>query len=97
VRVYYETAFEADPAAIEGHTYAGIDVVSVANNHAFNYSRATFEDCLARLSAAGKAPLQVLARGRTDRYEGSARARLSMLCGQSQPLQPQYVMQATIM
>lgn len=52
-QVYYEIAFEADPAAIDGLTYAGIDVVSVANNHAFDYTRTAFKDCLARLSAAG--------------------------------------------
>jgi poly-gamma-glutamate synthesis protein (capsule biosynthesis protein) len=53
MQVYYEIAFEADPASIAGLTYSGIDVISVANNHAFDYSRTAFEDCLARLSAAG--------------------------------------------
>ncbi len=53
MQVYFEIAFEADPASIDGLTYAGIDVVSVANNHAFDYGRTAFEDSLSRLSAAG--------------------------------------------
>lgn len=48
-RVY----FEADPRAIEGLVYAGFDVVSVANNHALDYSRGVFEDSLRRLEKAG--------------------------------------------
>jgi poly-gamma-glutamate capsule biosynthesis protein CapA/YwtB (metallophosphatase superfamily) len=46
-------AFRAVPAAINGLIYAGIDAVSVANNHAFDYGRSGFEDSLARLKAAG--------------------------------------------
>jgi poly-gamma-glutamate synthesis protein (capsule biosynthesis protein) len=47
------TIFRADPAAINGLTYAGIDVVNVANNHAFDYGRGGFDDCIKRLKAAG--------------------------------------------
>ncbi|MBN1495872.1 MAG: CapA family protein [Spirochaetes bacterium] len=52
-QVYFEIAFEADPASVDGLTCAGIDVVSVANNHAFDYTRTAFKDCLERLTAAG--------------------------------------------
>jgi poly-gamma-glutamate synthesis protein (capsule biosynthesis protein) len=46
-------AFRADPAAINGLLSAGIDVVNVANNHAFDYGRIGFDDCINRLKAAG--------------------------------------------
>ena len=45
-------AFRADPAAINGLLSAGIDVVNVANNHAFDYARTGFDDCIMRLKAA---------------------------------------------
>jgi poly-gamma-glutamate capsule biosynthesis protein CapA/YwtB (metallophosphatase superfamily) len=45
-------AFRADPAALNGLTAAGIDVVNVANNHAFDYARTGFDDCIKRLKAA---------------------------------------------
>ncbi len=50
---WYGIAFRAEPVSVDGLAYAGIDVVSVANNHAFDYSRPAFEDCLDRLTAAG--------------------------------------------
>lgn len=53
MQVYFEIAFEAEPVSIDGLTYAGIDVVSVANNHAFDYGQTAFEDSLSRLSVAG--------------------------------------------
>jgi len=43
-------SFRNDPKAIEGLIYAGFDVISFANNHAFDYGREAFEDCLTRLS-----------------------------------------------
>jgi poly-gamma-glutamate synthesis protein (capsule biosynthesis protein) len=46
-------SFRNDPKAIDGLAYAGINVISLANNHAFDYSREALEDCLTRLSAAG--------------------------------------------
>lgn len=46
-------SFRADPASIEALTYAGFDVVSVANNHSFDYTREAFEDTLLRLTEAG--------------------------------------------
>ncbi len=46
-------AFRADPAAVNGLTYAGVDVVSVANDHAFDYGRTGFNDSLQNLENAG--------------------------------------------
>lgn len=48
-----DTALRADPAAVNGLTYAGIDVVSVANDHAFDYERTGFESSLQNLATAG--------------------------------------------
>lgn len=46
-------SFRADPRAIEGLTYAGFDVVSLANNHAFDYAKEALEDTFLRLKEAG--------------------------------------------
>lgn len=43
-------SFRADPRAMEGLSYAGFDIVSLANNHAFDYNREAFEDTLNRLN-----------------------------------------------
>lgn len=45
-------SFRAQPLAIEGLTYAGFDVVSVANNHVFDYSLEAMEDSFQRLKDA---------------------------------------------
>ena len=45
--------FRADPRTIEGLQVAGIDVVSVANNHAWDYGPEAFADSLERLASAG--------------------------------------------
>ncbi len=45
-------SFRADPQSIEGLTYAGFDVLSVANNHSFDYTRQALQDSLSRLSTA---------------------------------------------
>jgi|SRR3989344_3974939 len=45
-------SFRADPRAIEGLQYAGFDVVSVANNHAADWTREAFADSIVRLRAA---------------------------------------------
>ena len=37
-------SFRANPKSIEALSYAGFDVVSVANNHSFDYTREAFED-----------------------------------------------------
>ena len=46
-------SFRNDPKVIEGLTFAGFDVLSLANNHAFDYGREAFEDTLKRLKEAG--------------------------------------------
>lgn len=48
-----DSALRADPAAVNGLTYAGIDIVSVANDHAFDYGRTGFENSLQNLTGAG--------------------------------------------
>ena len=45
-------SFRAEPEVIEGLTFAGFNLISLANNHAFDYGREALEDCLARLSKA---------------------------------------------
>ena len=45
-------SFRVDPKAIEGLSFAGFNVLSLANNHALDYGRAALEDCLAKLSNA---------------------------------------------
>lgn len=42
-------SFRAEPKAMEGLKYAGFDVVSVANNHSFDYNTAALEDSFKRL------------------------------------------------
>jgi len=46
-------SFRNDPKAIEGLSYAGFDVISLANNHAFDYGREALEDTFLRLKTAG--------------------------------------------
>ena len=46
-------SFRADPKSIEGLEYAGFDIVSVANNHIFDYGRLAMEDSFNRLKEAG--------------------------------------------
>jgi len=46
-------SFRAEPEAINGLTYAGFDVLSVANNHIFDYGREAMEDSFKRLEQAG--------------------------------------------
>ncbi len=47
------SALRADPSAVSGLTYAGIDVVSVANDHALDYGRTGLKDSLSNLAGAG--------------------------------------------
>jgi gamma-polyglutamate biosynthesis protein CapA len=42
-------SFRAPPLAMQGLVSAGINVVSLANNHAFDYNRLAFEDTMKRL------------------------------------------------
>ena len=46
-------SFRAEPEAIEGLTFAGFDVISLANNHAFDYGREALEDTFLKLKTAG--------------------------------------------
>lgn len=46
-------SFEADPRAIDGLKYAGFNVMSCANNHMLDYTRAALEDTLTRMNYAG--------------------------------------------
>jgi poly-gamma-glutamate synthesis protein (capsule biosynthesis protein) len=46
-------SFRADPRALEGLKAAGFDVVSLANNHAYDWGPAALLDSLERLRAAG--------------------------------------------
>ena len=46
-------SFRVDPRAIDGLKYAGFDVLSVANNHLFDYSVTALEDTFLRLKEAG--------------------------------------------
>jgi len=50
-------SFRADPRTIEGLVFAGIDVVSVANNHSFDYGQEAFLDSIERIKRAGIAPV----------------------------------------
>jgi len=45
-------SFRAETEAIEGLIYAGFDVLSLANNHAFDYTREALEDTFLRLKDA---------------------------------------------
>lgn len=47
------SSLRANPAAVSGLTYAGVDAVSVANDHAFDYGRDGFIDSLQHLTSAG--------------------------------------------
>ncbi len=46
-------SFRANPESLNGLIYAGFDVVSVANNHIFDYGRIAMEDSLTRLEESG--------------------------------------------
>jgi len=46
-------SFRAEPESIETLLYGGFDVVSVDNNHSFDYTREALEDSIMRLKAAG--------------------------------------------
>lgn len=53
VRVGSIYSFRADPKTIEGLTYSGFDIVSIANNHIWDYSREAFMDTLRYLKDVG--------------------------------------------
>jgi len=45
-------SFRNDPKAIEGLVFAGFDILSIANNHIFDYGREAMEDTFSRLKEA---------------------------------------------
>lgn len=45
-------SFRADPKSMEGLIYSGFNIVSVANNHSFDYTGKAFSDSLSRLKEA---------------------------------------------
>jgi poly-gamma-glutamate capsule biosynthesis protein CapA/YwtB (metallophosphatase superfamily) len=45
-------SFRADPKAMEGLTFAGFNVLSLANNHAFDYTSKALSDTFSRLKQA---------------------------------------------
>jgi poly-gamma-glutamate synthesis protein (capsule biosynthesis protein) len=57
-------SFRADPRALEGLTFAGFDVVSLANNHAYDWGPDALLDSIQRLEDAG---LRVVGAGASDR------------------------------
>lgn len=46
-------SFRVDPKSMDGLKYAGFDIVSVANNHTFDYDIPALEDSFKRLKEAG--------------------------------------------
>jgi poly-gamma-glutamate capsule biosynthesis protein CapA/YwtB (metallophosphatase superfamily) len=50
-------SFRADPRTIEGLAYSGFDVLSVANNHIWDYGAPAFEDTLQILNGNGMSPV----------------------------------------
>ncbi len=50
-------SFRAEPEVIEGLKFAGFDLLSVANNHIFDYGREAMEDTFKRLKEAKIYPL----------------------------------------
>ena len=46
-------SFRNDPRTIEGLVFAGFDILSVANNHIFDYGREAMEDTFLRLKEVG--------------------------------------------
>jgi poly-gamma-glutamate synthesis protein (capsule biosynthesis protein) len=54
---YHLYSFRADPKVIEGLTRAGFDVMSLANNHAYDWGAPALLDTQQRLRAAGILPV----------------------------------------
>lgn len=50
-------SFRADPRSGEGLTYAGFDVLSIANNHVWDYGSEAFADTLRILKESGIGPV----------------------------------------
>ena len=50
-------SFRAEPGAIEGLISAGFDILSLANNHSFDYGKEALQDSLSRLIDANISPI----------------------------------------
>jgi poly-gamma-glutamate capsule biosynthesis protein CapA/YwtB (metallophosphatase superfamily) len=50
-------SFRANPKVISGLVYAGFDVVSIANNHIFDYTKTAFTDTIVNLKNADIQPI----------------------------------------
>ncbi|MDP3093664.1 MAG: CapA family protein [bacterium] len=50
-------SFRAEPGAIEGLKLSGFDILSLANNHSFDYGKEALQDSLNRLIDVGISPL----------------------------------------
>lgn len=53
INVGSKYSFRADPKTIQGLKFAGIDIVSIANNHMWDYGREAFLDTMTHLTEAG--------------------------------------------
>lgn len=53
IRAGSKYSFRADPRAVEGLLYAGFDVLSIANNHIWDYGLKAFQDTLKILNDNG--------------------------------------------
>ena len=52
-------SFRAEPKSIEGLVFSGFDILSLANNHAFDYGWEALEDTLERLKEVGINPVGI--------------------------------------
>jgi len=52
-------SFRADPKALEGLTFAGFDILSIANNHSLDYGVEALVDSASRLKQAGIASVGI--------------------------------------
>ncbi len=55
--LHHRFSFRADPRVLEGLKFAGFDVVSVANNHMFDWDRLALVDTVKRVREAGIRPV----------------------------------------
>lgn len=66
--LHHRFSFRADPRVLEGLKYAGFDVVSVANNHMYDWDRPALEDTVKRLRESGIVPVGAGANDREAHY-----------------------------
>ena len=71
-----EFMFNAPPAAVAALRDAGVDLVSVANNHMFDQGRPGFEETLRRLDALG---MRYVGAGRAGKAAGPIRVEVNGL------------------